>query len=76
MSGTAGDNRVVYLDCSKAAPCTNIKFDNFNVLPGRSDAPEIQYVCNNVVMGGNDGLSVCHPSNSTLEDDGYLTKGI
>jgi galacturan 1,4-alpha-galacturonidase len=31
------------------------------------DAPEINYVCNNVALGGKDGLNMCHPSDSTKE---------
>ena len=37
--------------------------------PGKTDHPEITYVCNNMILDGSDGLDQCHPSNSTLETD-------
>lgn len=57
------------MDCSKAKPCWDITFKDFDVKPGKTDDEEIRYVCNNVVMGGEDGLNQCHPSNSTHEGD-------
>ena len=72
LSGTSGLNRVVWMDCSKAAPCHDIKFENFDVTAGTDDDSEINFVCNNVALGGGDGLNQCHPSNSKHEawDDG------
>lgn len=55
------------MDCSKKSPCFDWSFDNIDIVPGKNDHPEIQYVCNNMVLGGEDGMNHCHPSNSTLE---------
>ncbi|ORY30782.1 putative polygalacturonase [Naematelia encephala] len=67
ISGTSALNRVVWLDCSKQTPCKDITFDHVKITPGKDDAPEIHYVCNNVVLGGGDGLDACHPSDSQKE---------
>jgi galacturan 1,4-alpha-galacturonidase len=67
ITGTSANNRIVWLDCSKAQPCWDLSFENFNVKPGKTDDEEINYVCNNVVLGGDDGLNGCHPSNSSHE---------
>lgn len=40
-----------------------------DIMPGKQDHPEIHYTCNNFVLGGNDGLNQCHPSNSKLETE-------
>jgi hypothetical protein len=69
ISGTSSDNRVVWMDCSKKTPCHDITFANFHVTPGKDDDPEIHYVCNNIVLGGRDGLNECHPSESKNEGE-------
>jgi hypothetical protein len=74
VTGTAKNNRIVWLDCPKNRPCYDITFKDISIQPGKTDHPEIGFVCNNVVMDGGDGLNRCHPSNSTLEggDDGSM----
>jgi galacturan 1,4-alpha-galacturonidase len=67
VTGTSSDNRVVWLDCAKSTPCKDIHFENFDVKAGKKDAKDINYVCNNVVLGGKDGLDMCHPSESRKE---------
>jgi len=67
ITGTSALNRVVFIDCSKAEPCEGFKFEGFDVKPGKDDDPDIHYVCNNVALGGRDGLNPCHPSDSNHE---------
>lgn len=67
VTGTSLNNRVVYMDCSKAMPCWDITYKDFDVKPGKTDDDDIHFVCNNVVLGGDDGLNACHPSNSEHE---------
>jgi galacturan 1,4-alpha-galacturonidase len=67
ITGTSSSNRIVWLDCAKSTPCNHIQFKDFNVKAGKSDAKEINYVCNNVALGGKDGLDMCHPSESSKE---------
>jgi len=55
------------MDCSKAQPCWDITFKDVDIKPGKTDDEDLHYVCNNAVMGGGDGLNMCHPSNSTKE---------
>jgi galacturan 1,4-alpha-galacturonidase len=69
FTGQAAWNRIAWMDCSKTRPCHDWTFDAIEIKPGKTDHPEISYVCNNFVLGGNDGLNLCHPSNSTLETD-------
>lgn len=69
FTGTALLNRIAWMDCSRLSPCYDWTFDAIDLKPGKMDHHEIGYVCNNFVMDGNDGLGVCHPSNSTLETD-------
>lgn len=69
FTGTATGNRVVWMDCPKHLPCHDFTFRNVDIKPGKTDHPEISFVCNNIVMDGQDGLQQCHPSNSTLEMD-------
>ncbi|WWD09559.1 hypothetical protein V865_007686 [Kwoniella europaea PYCC6329] len=69
FTGTALANRVAWMSCSKITPCHDWTFEDIDIRPGKEDHPEIHYTCNNFVLGGNDGLSQCHPSNSTLETD-------
>ncbi|KAL7419435.1 hypothetical protein Q5752_006273 [Cryptotrichosporon argae] len=69
FTGSAKMNRVVWADCSKARPCERWTFDGIDITPGKTDKPELAWVCNNFVLGGNDGLPQCHPSNSTDETD-------
>lgn len=69
ISGTSALNRVVWLDCSKARPCTDFTFDDINIKPGKSDDKSLHYVCNNVVLDGENGLDACHPSGSTKEGE-------
>ena len=52
VTGTSNQNRVVLLDCAKSTPCHDIRFENFNVKPGKTDPENINFVCNNVVLGG------------------------
>ena len=67
ITGTSLNNRLVWLDCSSTQPCHNITFEDFNVKPGKTTDEDLHYVCNNVVLGGKDGMNGCHPSNSTKE---------
>lgn len=68
ISGTSKGNRVVWMDCSAAEPCTHFNFTNIDVVPGKKDNQEIAYVCNNMKhIVGN--LRDCHPNNSTDETD-------
>ncbi|KAK4688418.1 hypothetical protein P7C73_g1690, partial [Tremellales sp. Uapishka_1] len=69
FTGTASGNRVVWMDCSKAAPCHDWTFDRIDIQPEKTDHKEIEYVCNNFVLGGRDGLPGCHPSSSKRETD-------
>ncbi|WWC66403.1 uncharacterized protein I206_100305 [Kwoniella pini CBS 10737] len=69
FTGNSLANRIAWISCSKATPCFDFTFQDINIKPGRTDHPEIAYTCNNMVLGGNDGLNQCHPSNSTLEID-------
>ncbi|KAI5122792.1 hypothetical protein M0805_000136 [Coniferiporia weirii] len=59
-SGTASSNTLVNIACSSNAPCPNIAFQNFNVLPPNGTAPEI--VCVNVVS--ESGLPACNTTTS------------
>ncbi|WWC58634.1 uncharacterized protein I303_101178 [Kwoniella dejecticola CBS 10117] len=67
FTGTGLGNRLVWMNCAKATPCFDWTFEDIDLKPGKTDHPEISYTCNNVVLGGKDGLNQCHPSNSTLE---------
>jgi galacturan 1,4-alpha-galacturonidase len=69
FTGTAAQNRIVWMDCSKKSPCFNWTFEDINIAPGKTDHPEIHYTCNNMVLGGDDGMNKCHPSDSKLEMD-------
>ncbi|ORX36062.1 putative polygalacturonase [Kockovaella imperatae] len=66
-------NRLIWLDCPAQHPCRNFTFRDMHLIPGATDHPELRYVCNNVVLGGKDGLNECHPSDSMLErrEDGW-----
>ncbi|TDL27845.1 pectin lyase-like protein [Rickenella mellea] len=46
-SGTSTTNRIVDLECSTAAPCPNMEFQNFNVPAPSGLAP--MFICQNVV---------------------------
>ncbi|ORY24488.1 putative polygalacturonase [Naematelia encephala] len=67
ITGTCRGNRLAYLNCAKTSPCSNWTFADFDVQPGKTDHPELAFTCNNFVLGGDDGLNQCHPSNSLLE---------
>ncbi|WVR06009.1 hypothetical protein IAU60_003037 [Kwoniella sp. DSM 27419] len=69
FTGNALYNRVAWMSCSKLTPCHDWTFSGIDIQPGKRDHPEISFTCNNFVLGGSDGLSQCHPSNSTLETD-------
>ncbi|ODN84612.1 hypothetical protein L202_00523 [Cryptococcus amylolentus CBS 6039] len=69
FTGTALANRVAWMSCSKLTPCHDWTFKDIAIEPGKNDHPEIQYTCNNFVLGGKDGLNQCHPSNSVLETE-------
>ena len=69
ITGTSTGNRVVWIDCPRHLPCHDFTFSDIHFTPGKTDHPEIGYVCNNFVLDGNGGLNQCHPSNSTLEMD-------
>ena len=60
-------NRLAWIDCPSNHPCQDFTFRDMHLTPGKTDHPEIHYVCNNVVLGGKDGLNECHPSDSKLE---------
>ncbi|CAD6587360.1 MAG: hypothetical protein TREMPRED_004728 [Tremellales sp. Tagirdzhanova-0007] len=67
FTGTAAGDRIVDFTCSKSAPCFDITFEDINIKPRTDRHPELNYVCNNVVLGPNDGLNECHPGNSSLQ---------
>lgn len=67
VTGTSSSNRVVWIDCAKSTPCHDIRFEGFDVRPGKTEFKDINYVCNNVALGGKDGLDMCHPSESKEE---------
>lgn len=74
FTGSGTGNRLFWMDCAKDLPCHHWTFANMSgLLPGRTDHPEISYVCNNFVLSGDDGLDECHPSSSTLEQDNHGT---
>jgi hypothetical protein len=69
FTGNALNNRIFWMDCPKHSPCHDFTFSDINIKPGKTDHPEIQFVCNNFVLDGKDGLDNCHPSDSKLETD-------
>ncbi|ADV21054.1 polygalacturonase, putative [Cryptococcus gattii WM276] len=69
FTGKALRNRIAWMSCSKLTPCHDWTFEGIDIMPGKRDHPEIHYTCNNFVLGGNDGLNQCHPSNSKLETE-------
>jgi len=69
VTGTSRGNRIFWATCSKLAPCHDWKVEDLHLTPGKTDHPEIGYVCNNFVLGPRDGLNDCHPSDSDLETD-------
>ncbi|WVQ82697.1 hypothetical protein IAT38_004829 [Cryptococcus sp. DSM 104549] len=69
FTGQATANRIGWFACSKLQPCHGWTFQDIDIKPGKTDHPEIQYTCNNFVLGGKDGLNQCHPSDSKLEMD-------
>jgi galacturan 1,4-alpha-galacturonidase len=69
MTGTSSLNRVIWLDCSIKAPCSNITLDGFDVKHGKDDLPKIHHVCNNVVMDPKNGLDMCHSNGDKVEGE-------
>jgi len=73
LTGSGTGNRLFWMDCPKHLPCRDWTFDRMDIQPGKTDHPEISFVCNNFVLDASDGLDKCHPSNSTLETDNHGT---
>lgn len=69
VTGTSRGNRIFWAKCSKLSPCHDWKIEGLSLTPGKANHPEISYVCNNFVLGPQDGLNGCHPSDSDLETD-------
>ncbi|RPD53865.1 pectin lyase-like protein [Lentinus tigrinus ALCF2SS1-7] len=55
-TGTSQRNTIVELQCSSAAPCPNMRFENIDVTPPKGTAPS--YICVNVV--NEFGLPACN----------------
>jgi hypothetical protein len=46
ITGTSTTNRLIWLDCDPAAPCTKWRLEDIDMTPGQLDRPELNYICN------------------------------
>jgi len=72
FTGNANGERIVEIYCSKANPCFNWTFEDINIKPNGTDRPDVNYVCNNMVMDWENGLDACHPGEPGYQSEQFL----
>lgn len=72
FTGHANGERLVEIYCSKAAPCFDWTFEDINIIPNGTDRPDVNYVCNNIVMDWNNGLNECHPGEPGYQSEQFF----
>ena len=72
FTGNANGERIVEIYCSKANPCFDWTFEDINIKPNGTDRPDVNYVCNNMVMDWENGLDGCHPGEPGYQSEQFL----
>lgn len=72
FTGNANGERIVEIYCSKANPCFDWTFEDINIKPNGTDRPDVNYVCNNMVMDWENGLDGCHPGEPRYQSEQFL----
>jgi galacturan 1,4-alpha-galacturonidase len=72
FTGNANGERIVEIYCSKAAPCFDWHFEDINIKPNGTEHPEVNYVCNNMVMDWENGLDACHTGEPGYQSEQFF----
>lgn len=72
FTGNANGERLVEIYCSKAAPCFDWTFEDINIIPNGTDRPDVNYVCNNMVMDWTNGLDECHTGEPGYQSEQFF----